>query len=869
MSYVSIQSLFDAFALLREPNKDCFYVICGNLLLACTTFLFTFAHRNANIFKPNTPFASMKQTLILLLLFALAFESFSKNYTISGYIADAKTGETLISASVYDSKSGKGAVSNVYGFYSLTIPEGEVNIRFSYVGYASQQIEFNLSHDTTIQMRLQPANELQEVTIIGHQTELGVRGSQMSAIEIPITQIKMVPTLFGEADILKALQLLPGVQAGTEGAAGLYVRGGGPDENLLLLDGVPVYNVNHMFGFFSVFNPDAIKNVTLYKGSFPARFGGRLSSVIDVRMNDGNDQTYHGNVSVGLISAKFNVEGPIIKGKTTFNLSGRRTYFDILSQPFIKMAAAEGNMEGATFGYYFYDLNAKITHKFSDRNRLSLSTYMGDDAIYLKFKLRENTERDDSGNRLRYEDRMNMDWNWGNIITALRWNHVVNNKLFMNVTGAYTRYRFLLDMEGSSFTEKNGNEIIDRESSKVDYHSGIEDYSAKVDFDYLPNPNHEIKFGLNYTYHTFRPEIFSLKADEDNAEIINLKINNKPIYSQETMLYIEDNITLNKTFKANVGAHYSTFFVQNKFYHSLQPRISARALLSNDLSIKAGYAQMTQYLHLLSNSSISLPTDLWVPATKRIEPMYSHQVSAGIFYSLQNIADFSVEGYYKTMNNIIEYKDGASFLGFTTGWEDKVSTGRGWSYGVEFLAQRSFGNTTGWIGYTWSKADRLFDRPGEEINFGKVFPAKYDRRHDISIVASHKFSERFDVSATWVYSTGNTGTLALQEYYGTGDFSWQTTLPYVSERNNYRFDAYHRLDIGMNFHKKKKRGVRTWNISTYNTYNRYNPFMVYPWESGAYTINPDTGMGEYKEKKSLRQITIFPIIPSVSYTFKF
>ena len=813
----------------------------------------------------------MKQlTIFLLFLPFFCHGVFAKNYTISGSITDAKTGETLLSASVYNSKSGKGTASNSYGFYSLTLPEGEVAIRFSYVGYANQQVNFNLSNDTVIQVKLQPSNELQEVTVIGHQTELGVRGSQMSAIEIPVSQIKAVPTLFGEADVLKALQLLPGVQAGTEGAAGLYVRGGGPDENLLLLDGIPVYNVNHMFGFFSVFNTDAIKNVTLYKGSFPARFGGRLSSVIDIRMNDGNDQTYHGNVSVGAISSKLNVEGPIIKGKTTFNFSARRTYFDILAQPFIKMATSLESGMNATGGYYFYDLNAKVTHKFSDRDKLFLSAYMGDDVIYMKFKQAQGTGYDEEGNKTSYDNNMRMDWDWGNLITALRWNRVVNNKLFMNVTGAYTRYRFLLDIE-EKITEKIGKTTAYEEMFKIGYHSGIEDYSAKVDFDYLPDPNHDIKFGLNYTYHTFSPGVASVRASMA-GDSIDMKSGDKPVYSHETMLYAEDNITLNNYIKMNVGLHYSSFFVQNKFYHSLQPRLSARFLLNNDLSVKAGYAMMTQYIHLLSNSDVSLPTDLWVPATKRITPMTSHQGSVGVFYALKNIVDFSVEGYYKTMDNIIDYKDGASFLGSTVGWEDKVSMGRGWSYGIEFLAQRSFGNTTGWVGYTWSKANRLFDRPGEELNFGKVFPAKYDRRHDISVVLSHKFSDRFDISGTWVYSSGNAGTLALQEYGSAnipGNNWYPQNLPYISQRNNYRFSAYHRLDIGMNFHKKLKRGVRTWNISVYNVYNQYNPFMVYPWTDYTYYYNNVTGMYESKEYKSLKQITIFPIIPSVSYTFKF
>ena len=483
------------------------------------------------------------------------------------------------------------------------------------------------------------------------------------------------------------------------------------------------------------------------------------------------------------------------------------------------------------------------------------------------FKMGERVGSDSEGNKMSYEDKMGMDWDWGNIITALRWNRIVNNKLFMNVTGAYTRYRFLLDLE-NKFIERTESVVTSEQSLKLGYHSAIEDYSLKADFDYLPDPNHDIKFGLNYTYHTFKPGVASISMKGGETPI-DMKSGDKPVYAHETMLFAEDNITLNDFIKVNAGLHYSSFSVQDEFYHSLQPRLSARFLLNNDLSVKAGYAQMSQYIHLLSNSDVSLPTDLWVPVTKRITPMVSHQGSVGVFYTLKNIADLSVEGYYKTMDNIIEYKDGASFMGSTTGWEDKVSMGRGWSYGVEFLAQRSFGNTTGWIGYTWSKAERLFDRPGQELNFGKVFPAKYDRRHDVSLVLSHKFSDRFDISGTWVYSSGNVGTLALQEYKGPDILGQDVVLPYISERNNYRFNAYHRLDIGVNFHKQKKRGVRTWNVSVYNAYNRYNPFMVYPWTESRFWLNPATGKEEIIETKSLKQITIFPIIPSVSYMFKF
>lgn len=811
----------------------------------------------------------MKKILLSSIFSLLIFNLISaQNFTISGYISDDKSGETLISSSIYDINSKKGAVSNTYGFYSLTLPNGNVDMQYTYIGYAAQHRAFILSKDTIINIKLSQSTELKEITVIGQHKEIGVKGTQMSAIEVPISMIKSVPTLFGETDVLKALQLLPGVKAGTEGSAGFYVRGGGPDENLFLLDGVPVYNVNHLGGFFSVFNADAIKNVTLYKGGFPARFGGRLSSVLDIRMNDGNNQKVHGNLTVGLISSKINLEGPLFSEKTTFNISARRTYFDILAQPIIKLAAAASESNSNILaGYYFYDMNAKISHKFSDNDRLYLSTYMGDDVIYAN--IRDSYNNYENGTE---ENRIKLNWNWGNLITAMRWNHIINNKLFMNTTATFTRYRFDMAV-GTSFENKiKTPPSTQLASTTIAYRSGIEDYGAKVDFDYSPSPNHDIKFGGDYTNHTFRPGVSVAQSKYQRDTLIqetDTTIGNRNVYSHETALYFEDNWSINSFIKANIGLHYSTFFVQDEFYHSLQPRLSLRALINDKLSVKAGYAAMSQYIHLLSNSNISLPTDLWVPATKRVKPMNSHQFSAGVFYNLLDIVDLSIETYYKSMNNLIEYKDGATFLGSSTGWEDKVAIGKGWAYGVEFLAQKSVGKTTGWIGYTWSKSDRLFNRVGQEINNGEVFPAKYDRRHDLSIVVSHKFSKKFDVAATWVYNTGSNGTLGLQNYmtnqYPGSSFSYFTSVPYISKRNNYRLPDYHRLDLGVNFHKQKKHGIRTWNFSVYNAYFQQNPFLIMIREK--YSYNPITGVST--SRKSLNKLTLFPFIPSISYTYKF
>jgi outer membrane receptor for ferrienterochelin and colicin len=805
---------------------------------------------------------------VYLLILALLYSFAATPITISGHITDAETGETLINASIFEQKSGKGTVSNTYGFYSLTLPGPSINLRFSYVGYGQQLLTLSLKRDTVLNIKLKPSSTLDEVTVIGGLTPgAAVRETQMSAVQIPASQIKNIPTLFGETDLIKALQLLPGVQAGTEGSAGMYVRGGGPDENLLLLDGVPVYNVNHLFGFFSVFNTDAVKSVTLYKGNFPARFGGRLSSVVDIRMNDGNDQAIHGNFSIGLISSKFNLEGPITKGKTTFNVSLRRTYADLLAQPLIKYAdAMDGSVSNSTAGYYFYDFNAKISHRFNDKDRLYLSYYMGDDAIYAGFRNRYTSNSDYTE-----EGRMKLGWYWGNLISALRWNRVLNNKLFMNTTATFTRYRFNMDINFYDKQTQQTPPLISESRQELGYRSGISDYAFKSDFDYAPNPDHEIKFGGSYTNHTFRPGVSVAKiSSTDTSDFaIDTVIGDRNIFSHEFELYAEDNMSMGDYVKANLGVHYSAFNVQGQFYQSVEPRLGLRFLLSDKLSAKAGFATMTQYIHLLSNNNISLPTDLWVPVTKRIPPMKSMQVSAGLFYNLLDIADVSIEGYYKTMDNLIEYKDGASFMSSSTGWENKVSLGSGRAYGLECLIQKSYGKTTGWIGYTWSKSERTFDRPGQLLNEGRTFPAKYDRRHDVSLTLSHKLTDRIDISGTWVYYSGNCATMALHNYEGPAipdsyEF-FSGSNGFINSRNNYRFNAYHRMDIGINFHKQKKHGKRTWNISAYNAYNRYNPFIVYPTSESHYDAINNT----YISTSKLRQVSLFPIIPSISYSYAF
>ncbi len=799
---------------------------------------------------------------LLVLLTLAGSGALAQSYTISGVVSDAESGETMISATIYDMRSGKGALTNQYGRYSLTLPRDTVVLRVSYVGYHTYFDTLYLNQNRSINIKMNANRTLKTVKVTAEKVS-SHRSSQMSAIDVPVEHIKAVPAIFGETDVLKALQLLPGVQSGSEGMSGMYVRGGGPDENLFLLNGVPVYNVNHLGGFFSAFNADAIKGVTLYKGSFPAHFGGRLSSVVDITTNDGNDKKLHGGFSIGLISARLNLDGPIYKDKTTFNLSARRTYADILILPIVRgLGVSMGSVLKA--GYYFYDLNGKVSHKFSDRSRLTADFYMGDDVVYTSLKPMKLpiVDVDFGGMDL----RMNMGYNWGNIVSSLRWNYELTPQLFMSLSGSYTRYRNDVQV-GIAESWKNGVNF-EYDSAAMYYNSGIHDYSLRADFDYQPNPNHLVKFGANALHHIFYPDVRGMYTEQthqgavisdDTTAIYDTLIGESVVHANELNLYIEDDWSISEALKVNAGVHMSSFLVQGKPYFSLQPRLSGRFLLTDDLSVKAGYAMMTQYMHLLSNGSVNLPSDLWVPVTANIAPMKSHQIAGGGSYTLSGLFDISVEGYYKWMHNLLEYREGASFMTSSTGWEDKVCMGDGWAYGVEFLLQRTVGELNGWIGYTWSKTMRQFDREGQTLNDGNPFPAKYDRRHDISLMLSYKPNDRWDAGITWVYSTGNVMSLAMQEYYDPE----VGTIGYVESRNNLRLPAYHRMDVGVNFHKQMKRGHRTISVSVYNVYNHKNPFLVY--ESNGYSFQH----GNTRYGSALVQLSIFPFMPSISYDFKF
>ena len=784
----------------------------------------------------------------------------NRKVTISGLILDAASGETLIGAGVTSGKDG--AVTNNFGFYSLSIPgkDDKVSVTYSYVGYTTKTISIRVQKDTTINVRLSPGASLEEA-IVTAQRESGVAATKMSAIEVPVAAIKSAPALFGEADVLKTIQLLPGVQGGTEGFSGLYVRGGGPDENLLLLDGIPIYNAEHMLGIFSVFQPEAVKKVTLYKGSFPARYGGRISSIIDVRTNDGNLYETHGSFGVSMLSDKLHLEGPIWKGKTSFSVSARGMH-TLLLTPIIKLTGFDGN-------YFFYDLDAKLTHRFSDRDRLYFNVYNGLDDFY--YRNQDNYGSGRTGGDI--ADNQNLGIRWGNTVAALRWNHVLGPKLFANTTVAFNRYK--MQIESDLVSKETGLDgSLGNNRYQFDYRSGMRDWVAKVDFDYTPSPSQKVKFGADYTYHTFIPETFTTYAHEVMGGVvqidttISMKSNAEQV-GHEASLYVEDDIRIGSRLTLNPGFHASLFGTQGKTYWSLEPRMSTKVAMSEDWSAKVSYSRMSQYVHLLSSSQISLPVDLWVPITKDIRPETSDQYSLGLYFNGIPGWEFSLEGYYKNMRNVLEYKEGVAFMFDSSGWENKVEVGTGRAMGIELFIEKTMGKTTGWLGYTLAKSDRLFPT----INHGERFPYRYDRRHNVNLLVNHKFNEKFDISATWNIASGGTTTLPERRIVMMSPFNPPRYADLVTSRNNYRLPASHTLNLGFNFHRKHNRGEGIWSLSVYNVYNHMNPNLVLK-ENDQHFIgssNLDGSGTQWQEVNTVRlkKITFLPLFPSIGYTRTF
>ncbi len=807
--------------------------------------------------------------VVIAILVLTPLTVLAQRATVSGYITDQRTGETLIGAGFVE--GGAGAVTNAYGFYTLTVPKGRHSFICSYVGYAQQTININLQRDTSINIALVPESALKAATVVASK-DAGIKSTKMSAIELPMQLIKHTPVLFGEHDVLKTIQLMPGVQSGTEGFSGIYVRGGGPEENLLLLDGISLYSAEHLLGILSIFQPEAVKKVTLYKGSFPGRYGGRISSIIDIRTNDGNLKEFHGTVGIGALTDKIHLEGPIIKDKLAFSISGRALH-SFLYTPIIHRLADK------PVNYYFYDLNGKLTWRISDKDRLFFNVYHGRDLFYYKDSIEDSfpfykDEDIDEGieSRMYMSQAQKINIHWGNTLAGLRWNHVFNSKLFSNTTLAYTRYKMHVGldiMEGMRQKDATTGEVSGYKNKYgFNYNSGMRDITAKIDFDYNPTPKHLVKFGAEYVRHTFIPETAGGFASEmsfggqSTAVDTVITSGNKILNGHEASVYAEDDFMLGKRLTLNPGLRFAFFHTQGTPYWSLEPRMSVKFDFTEDLSTKAAYSRMAQYVHLLSPSAITLPTDLWVPITDKIKPVTSDQVSLGFYYTGLQGWEFSLEGYFKWMHNILEYRDGTSFFGNSANWQNNVEMGEGLARGVELFIEKTLGSTTGWLGYTLAWSDRRF--PDGSINDGEWFPYRYDRRHNISLVVNHNFGRGLNLSGTWTFASGNTMTIPERETVVLTPDGRIIEMSYISGRNNYRLPPSHRLNLGFSWTRKKKRGSAVWDLSVYNVYNQKNPNFVF-----AETYSKTGANGVTENRVELTKLTILPIIPSIGWTRNF
>jgi 20S proteasome alpha/beta subunit len=789
-----------------------------------TNFILLFA-----LFAFSTSFAQQKTNT-------------KKRYTISGYIRDKSSGETLIGATLSVKTSSKGISSNQYGFYSITLEAGKYNLLCTSVGYKSQSISLELNMDSVMNIDMENGVALsQEVVVTARKRDNNVKTAQMGKVSLQIEQIKSVPAFLGEVDLLKVVQLLPGVRNAGEGSAGIYVRGGGPDQNLILLDDAVVYNTGHLFGFFSVFNSDAIKNVTLIKGGMPAQYGGRLSSVLDVSMKDGNNQKLQVDGGIGLIASRVSIQGPLKKEKASFIISARRTYIDALTKPFVSKTS---QFSGS--GYYFYDLNTKLNYKFSDKNKLFLSGYFGRDVFDF----------------VNGQQSLNVNIPWGNATGTIRWNHVFSKKLFVNTTALYNDYNFSFKANQNNFDVKLA--------------SGIKDVSIKQDYDFYPFSKHKIKFGAAYTYHRFKPSVVSGKQDSVEFNPVNPQLK----YANEVSAYIQDDWEISSKFQFNAGLRYSMFqqigpykLYQTdangnkidstvfsggkpvKTYGGLEPRVTMRYSINDETSIKMSATRNLQFIHLVSNSGSTLPTDIWVPSTYKVKPQLSWLYAAGLFKNFKNnMFETSIEFYYKDMQNQIEYKEGytPNSLDDT---ENSFVFGKGWSYGSELYINKAKGKFTGWIGYTLSWTWRKF----ADLNFGEKYPAKYDRRNDLSVVGMYELNKKWKLSATFVYGTGNAATLPERFYIVDGVLTQE-----YSRINQYRLPSYHRLDVGAILTPKKNENRKwksEWVFSVYNVYNRKNPYFIYFDQTGS--------LGQGNLQIQAKQVSIFPVIPSVTWNFKF
>ena len=748
----------------------------------------------------------------------------------------------MIGSTISVNGKNKGITSNQYGFYSITLLEGTYEFTCSNVGYQSRIEMIRLTADKQFNFELHPRTTASEAIVISSKRrDANVKNAQMGQIDLNITQLRAVPAFLGEVDILKTIQLLPGVQNAGEGSSGIYVRGGGPDQNLILLDDAVVYNTGHLFGFFSIFNADAIKSTSLIKGGMPAQYGGRLSSVLDISMKEGNDKTLQVDGGIGLIASRFSVQGPIKKEKASFIVSARRTYIDALIKPLVPVTSS---FHGS--GYYFYDLNAKVNYKFSEKDRLYISGYFGKD----KFDF------------VNGKQSLNVSIPWGNSTATLRYNHVFNKKLFGNTTAVFNDYNFNFSAKQNDFTIK----LL----------SGIRDLNFKQDFDLYSFAGHKLKFGALYTFHTFTPSVVSGSQDTTQFKPKNAQIK----YANESALYVQDDWEVSEKLKMNFGLRWSGFeqvgaykiyksdangnYLDSTIYKSgqkvamyngLEPRFTIRYGLDDATSIKASVSRNFQYIHLVSNAGTTLPTDLWVPSTYKVKPQESWLYAAGLFKNYRdNMFETSVEIYYKSMRNQLEYEEGYTPTSLQD-TENFFTSGKGWSYGSEWFINKTKGRLTGWIGYTLSWTWRQF--PG--LNSGNKYPAKYDRRHDLSVVASYELSKKWKVSGVFVFASGNAATLPQRFYIYNGVLTQD-----YSRINEYRLPSYHRMDLSASYTspKNEHRKIKSqWIFSVYNVYSRQNPYFIYFDQTG----NPYNGSLVVQPK----QVSLFPVIPAVTWNFHF
>lgn len=774
------------------------------------------------------------------------------SFTISGYISDSQTGERLLGGNVFNENRQQGTATNNYGFYSLTLTGGPTHLHSSYVGYKGDSRYFVLKSDTVINFHLSPNIELPEVSVVGSRIPETMYGSSFGSTRLQMNQVVEAPALFGEPDLMRGIQMLPGIQSGSEGFTGLYVRGGGPDQNLVLLDDVPIYNIGHLLGFFSVFNPDAVNQVSVTKDGFPARYGGRLSSVVDVRMKDGRQDRVGGNVSLGLLSSGVSLDGPVLKNKSTFAVSFRRTYIDAIASLYQQGADEKTN-------YYFFDFNGKINYQFSEKSKLFLSAYWGRDKFYTLYNFRDfriNVGNGGLEESVSINDESNA--GWGNFTGALRWNYVFHPRLFANFTATYSNYRFFIGLKQNDANDQDLNKYEQR------YLSGIQDYTLKADFEFFVTPEHTIRFGGNGVIHQFNPGIDVVRTSPGSQDPEETIIEDVRVSGQEYRVYLESEFDFGQGLKGNAGIHSAFFLGEGKPYYSVEPRVSLRYRLKPRFELKGTFSGMSQYVHLVGTSGFSLPTDLWLPVSEKIEPMGSEQATFGFNLYLGPKRDYilSLEGYGKSFRNLLSYKESTGFFDYSTSWEDKLASGKGESWGAELLLKKSRGNLSGWLGYTYSKTISFFD----DLNDGKAFPARFDRRHDASIFLNYKFNKRVTGSMNWLFGSGNPVTLPEEKYFAPQlPFDKVPEYGYsenVNSINNYRMPSFHRLDLGLNFTKKRKRGERTWSFGVINAYGRQNPFLLY--------FSEGENSPEGSSMRQLKQLSLFPFpIPYVKYSFKF